>query len=479
MPSEDNKLLEYVRNSFSSAETILDDIARDSRGKPFVTRYAFLSIQKSLTDFLKGSRENRWVIMPGLRGTGKTTLLAQLYFYLREQKNVPPERILYLKADDIVGLIQGTLYEAIKAFEILNNSSIEEMEGNIYILVDEVHYDKNWALTLKSIYDKNPLVFMLATGSAAIAFHKNPDVARRARIERVFPLRFTEYETLKNGIFPIAKLAQRISAAIYLSRNAEDAYQQLKKALPEVTAYWAKIKKGDIERYLLNGSLPFTFNLPVEVAYTKVLEMINTAIYKDILCLDTFDSQTLKTFKKLILFLSVAEESPSLEKLSNHLGVSKGTLEKMMLALEQCEIIDPIPSYGSLSAKLNKPPKYAFYSPTIKAAFLWSIGKLRNDHASYGRLLEEVGALYFARARATNQLMDIGRIWGSGQADYVVTAQDAKKIIFEFCFGTKDASQVVNSFKLIKAKYGVIVSDGELKVDGNILWIPKYLFLLI
>ena len=75
--------------------------------------------------------------------------------------------------------------------------------------------------------------------------------------------------------------------------------------------------------------------------------------------------------------------------------------------------------------------------------------------------------------------MDIGRIWGSGQADYVVTAQDAKKIIFEFCFGTKDASQVVNSFKLIKAKYGVIVSDGELKVDGNILWIPKYLFLLI
>lgn len=43
-----------------------------------------------------------------------------------------------------------------------------ELNKPIFLLIDEVHVDKNWALTGKITYDNSNNIFMVFTGSSAI-----------------------------------------------------------------------------------------------------------------------------------------------------------------------------------------------------------------------------------------------------------------------------------------------------------------------
>ena len=55
-------------------------------------RYMLKELQSLVDDFLSGNTKIRWVIISGLRGVGKTTLLLQLYIWLLEQPNKPDRR---------------------------------------------------------------------------------------------------------------------------------------------------------------------------------------------------------------------------------------------------------------------------------------------------------------------------------------------------------------------------------------------------
>ena len=79
------------------------------------------------------------LILPRLRGVGKTTLLLQCYEYLFKEKNVSIADILYISCD-----------------------------APIFLLIDEIHYDKNWTLHAKILYDKSPFIFMIFTGSSLL-----------------------------------------------------------------------------------------------------------------------------------------------------------------------------------------------------------------------------------------------------------------------------------------------------------------------
>jgi hypothetical protein len=48
-----------------------------------------------------GNDENRFLVMPGLRGVGKTTIMLQIYDYLLNGKGIENDRILYLNADEL------------------------------------------------------------------------------------------------------------------------------------------------------------------------------------------------------------------------------------------------------------------------------------------------------------------------------------------------------------------------------------------
>lgn len=81
--------LQFLQNLIQTNPQRLKNNIEFPTGEKYPTRHAFVRLQKYVTDFMKGNREQRWVIMPGLRGVGKTTLLSQIYFYcLENYKNM-------------------------------------------------------------------------------------------------------------------------------------------------------------------------------------------------------------------------------------------------------------------------------------------------------------------------------------------------------------------------------------------------------
>jgi predicted AAA+ superfamily ATPase len=474
-----DQLIQYIQRSISSAPVILQPKILSQQRRELPHRYAFLSIKKAVDDFIYGKKDNRWIIMSGLRGTGKTTLLAQIFFYLHKEKQVPLENIIYLSLDEVFGLLKSNLYEVIKSFEILIGSTLEGLDKKIYLLIDEAHYDKDWAITLKSIFDKTTNVFILTTGSCALALHTNPDISRRAQVERLYPLRFIEYVTLKYNIFPVKDKSNEISEALFLSNNAQEAYEKLKTLNSYVVGYWAKLSNLEIQKFLENGSLPFALNLLREDAYKRVLEMLNNVIYKDLTFQTNFQNETLKNFQSLLLLLAT-NETISIEKVCNVIKLNHQTVIDMIEALKRCELIDTVEAFGNAEKKLSKPPKYIFLAPMIKAAFLWSIGRFNKESEVYGELLEDVAVLYFLRAGQKKKILNFARRWGSNEADYAITTNDRKKIAIEFSFGkNKTKEQAETTSENIDAKYGIVVSETELKVENNIIFVPKRYFLLM
>ena len=112
-------------------------IARDFlKNENFVSRYAFINIKNNLDEFLDGYAENRFMIMPGLRGTGKSTLLFQVYEYLIE-KGIDKKRILYLSLDQLKSFKNTGLSDLVDIFvEDIHHRYLATLDEEIFLLIE-------------------------------------------------------------------------------------------------------------------------------------------------------------------------------------------------------------------------------------------------------------------------------------------------------------------------------------------------------
>ncbi|RLI92950.1 MAG: hypothetical protein DRO89_01140 [Candidatus Altiarchaeales archaeon] len=88
------------------------------------------------TIFIGGKKgiENRVIVLPGLRGVGKTTLMLQIYKYLYLTKQIEQDRILYFSAvDELKEYLGAKISEVIGVYV----ESVFKI-----ILIDEAHFDK-------------------------------------------------------------------------------------------------------------------------------------------------------------------------------------------------------------------------------------------------------------------------------------------------------------------------------------------------
>ena len=196
--SDRQQLLTYIQDQIARAELRARAYTIDPAGKQYPTRNAYVRLNKYVMDFVhKKTTSERWLAISGLRGTGKTTLLAQLYCELR----IPKERKLFISADHIVQLLSSSINEVLDVYEDVLGTALLSAREPIFLFVDEVQYDPKWAIALKSVYDRAKNVFILTTGSSALEINSNPDTARRVICETLLPMTFPEYEKIRNGIF--------------------------------------------------------------------------------------------------------------------------------------------------------------------------------------------------------------------------------------------------------------------------------------
>ena len=97
-------ILNFINESSSNMPYVLKDkLIRD--GKKLKYRFEFEEIKNSIDEFIEGNELNRFIVLPGIRGVGKTTLLYQAYYYLLNEKHILPNQIIYLSCDDLNNIV--------------------------------------------------------------------------------------------------------------------------------------------------------------------------------------------------------------------------------------------------------------------------------------------------------------------------------------------------------------------------------------
>ncbi len=474
----------YVARQLTEQAKILRLSAYDRNEQAFLKRYFYYRLDKHLRNFLEQGSEPRWVMVPGLRGVGKTTVLAQLFFAYQKRFN---DRVLYVSLDDIANKLNSDLFAVLDAYEELLGESLSSLKENVLLLVDEVHFDSKWQSALKSLYDKSRRVFIISTGSSAIAINRTADVARRSLVEKMYPLKFTEYIMLADTIanrseirFP-SKLGEDIAQGLFASENASEAFKRLKLLENQVRAYWQKTDILAIDRYIKYYSLPSVLSYKDDAAiYTILNSVVDRIVEKDLPTMQSFSTAVLAKIPSL-LFLVASSDTRSLAAFAKDLkDIDEKTLIAVFRVLEEAELLLRVYPFSiSAPKRVRKPSKYLFFASSIRAALIHITDSRAIDTQHKGKLLEDSVGMYLYRHFSSVIGASLGYDDAQGGADFIIDA-GGKRIVVETGWNKRNPSQAIQTMQEVKANYGLLVSNSSLLEQKNdVVIVPFDFFFLL
>jgi predicted AAA+ superfamily ATPase len=423
--------------------------------------------------------------MPGLRGVGKTTIMAQTYFEVLAQLkrlNVPKEQTLFVSLDDAVENLDVSLKEIIEAYEVILGVSFEKQKWPTFLFIDEAQYDPKWGVVLKTLFDKSKRVFIFCTGSSALELRSNPDVARRSALERLYPMNFTEYEKIHHDITPVKGLKEEIKNAVYHSPSAPEAFNILNSLGSKVAHYWSHVEKLDVNYYLEVGTFPFALNYPDKnQVYEALNNLIDKIINTDVPRIGNLKIETVAMMRRLLYLLADANDTLAVSKLANLVGTNGTTLAGALDVLKDAECLIKIPPYGSATSSVKKPTKYCFMSPALRASLLSIAGSDGTMATRSGKYWEDIVALHLYREFASKRVGTLLSDPSQGAADFIFQMLSGQEMAIEVGSGQKGTAQVMQSMKERGIERGLVISSRELSLsqDERILLIPFSYFLLM
>lgn len=475
------EILKYIQNQLVQAPFRLKSYIQDEKGRKYPQRNIYIKVDKFFRDFLRNpGTSDRWVIIPGLRGVGKTTILAQLF--LNHYQPAGHSRMLYVSLDDVVNILGSSLKDVLVAYEQIIGESFEKLTKPVFVFIDEAQYDPKWASVLKSVYDRSNKVFIMCSGSSAVSLQTNPEVIRRSIVQKLFPTSFSEFLMIRDGRFPIKDLKKNIKEAIFNSESAKDAHNKLKSCEQVVLNVWSSIDRQYVDEYLKIGTLPFAIRIKDEVrVYQTINLLIDKVINQDVQSLGRFDTKTLTNIKRT-LFLLAESDVVSIQKLAVLLETSVNTVTNILEVLEQAELLIRVMPYGSNSKKVRKPSRYQFMSSAMRSAFLSVAGNEQIFSGQKGRLMEDIVAMTLYREFVANSRGALNYDSAKAGADFILTIAGKNVIPIEVGTGEKLGTQVRNTMKKIAStKYGIVICKNQpsLLEESNVVKVPLDYFLLM
>lgn len=446
-------------------------------------RKEFFEMKEYVDSFLNEINTDKFFVMPGLRGVGKTTILYQLYDYLVNTKNIESTKVLYLDLERLKDEPNLNLLDFLDVFVKVINEKYQFTDEALFIFVDEAQYASNWASIGKIIFDENVNVFTIFTGSNALNLEMNADVARRSIKKEVYPLNFLEYLTIKYNLDYSYNLDEAIFEMIFSGNinkcsNIEKDFQiNMAQQLPHTL-------KAEWEKFIQYGDLPFGLDKKHIDLINETSEIKNRVIERDMLQIDSFNTNTITSALSLINI--IAKQKPgtiSNNTLASNLDIDKNTVKNIFEILEKTQLIFSVDSYGSTSKREKKSKEYYFLSTQIKASFFLIKGDVSSNYRQYlGILLENyVASALFKLIKQHGNSIGLYYDSKKGGVGFIIKDMTNKAIPMEVGIGKKNKKQIKSAIKRYNADYGILISDktDQILKEDDVIFIPYTTFSLI
>ncbi len=291
-------------------------------------QYTDTSFTRSLLDEIQW--DARLIGIKGARGVGKTTLLLQ---YIKLELKDQLQQSLYVSLDNI-WFSNNTLSYLVDHFV---------KRGGKFLFLDEVHKYPNWSQELKNIYDDYPALKVVFTGSSLLEIlNARADLSRRAIVYHMQGLSFREYIGLEtNHVFPKVSLANLLQKHVELAKEINLKIKPLQY----------------FDQYIKNGYYPFYKEQPLLYS-VKIEEVINLMLEIELPMLRKVDIAYIHKIKQLLLIIAESVPFiPNITKLSQKIGLQRGTLLLYLHYLDEIGLIKNLFKVAKGISKLQKPEK--------------------------------------------------------------------------------------------------------------------------
>lgn len=455
------------------------------KDKKFNKRSDYNNITKYIDNFLEGENINRFLVLPGLRDVGKTTLLFQVYDYLLKEKGINSQNILYFSCDRLKKIGNADIFNVVNSYlEIYHNSIIETLSQPVFLLIDEAQYDNQWALNGKLIFDGSKNIFMIFSGSSALKLSYNPDAARRLLNIPISPLSYSEHLKLKYGNFK-DDVSDSVIQMIFEgnTENSTDLERKISNIYSNLTNY-------DIfewKNFLEFGGFPSSFYQNPQDITKKIVNMVDKIVTADMNTIEGINTNTrYLAFQILNFFAFQNPGEVSIGSLSNQFNAKKPLITKILDILEKTQLIFHIEPFTSSVKRTTKPNEYFFATSSLKHNLALDVGTatLEDETAYMGKLLETFVASSFHNLDNKNNFSykiyydDSKKKSSDKNVDFIVQRGLEKPIPIEVSCGKKNKSQVKRAINAYNSSHGIIISNTTSNIvkKDNILYIPPEIF---
>ena len=384
--SEENIIsILYSYNSWWRSGTVLKDF-----DKP-IKRIPYYEANNSFNNSLR-----RMVLLSGARRTGKTTIMYQTISSLLK-KGVNPKNIVFISFDHPL-LKMCSINEVLSVY-VQNISS----DNDIYCFFDEIQYSTDWNQWLKVLYDTNPYIKVMATGSASPILQKE---VRESGLGRwitipVPTLSFYEYCELLN-IYKVDLPKNIKPTQLYLLSNKEqvDLFKKLDYLQPHFI------------RYLQVGGFPELALSSDDIYAQRVLreDIVDKALKRDLPSI--FSIRNVNDLEKVFLYLCYNSSNIiNYTTICKEMGINRETLDKYISYLESANLIY-ISKQVDISSKQTLKSRNKIYisDAAIRNAVLMK-DDITNDPTELG-IIAETAIYRHVKAFNYNTLADVGYFRG-------------------------------------------------------------------
>lgn len=422
-------------------------------------------IRRSEFDLLKEELEDKKITcLLGPRRSGKTTLMYELVEHLLKN-GISERNILFISFDNpkIRLSLQHNFDETIREFSnTIIREPIDRLSGSAYIFLDEIHKLDDWGNIIKYWQDLGLKIKFIVSGSSSLRILKGSGESLLGRINfhLILPLKFSEFT------------GRAVSAHF-------GNYNDIKKAHDELL-----LEKQELliklDEYILKGGFPEVFDITdIERAYEVLKQYKTLTINRDIL--DLKDIKEPRILSDLADLLSdYMSQRISYSAFADILNVKVDTVKNYITYLEECFLIYTAYLYSKKQVISTRKEKKLFF---IDCGLRNSLLLKEIDDLEKTKIVENI-IFFHILSLKKRELFPKIFYWldkARNEVDLVITLKNEVipiEVKYSDYIEKKDIKGLLKFCEEFKTR-GLVITKDLLRNEGNIMFIPAWLFLTI